>query len=349
MKFRSPIILSCELLAFTARSVNNAGMEGTVESEHDNCLQPIQDYLGVEALHISNTTQRAQQACVENVTIEELIKDNVDLQMNNDNAIKTAADMNNNQLVKNLFDNGCKSFEVIEYILKTAAKNGNLDLVRFAYGRGFSTQDLRDIAIAEAVLYGHLGIVEELFVNDIFDSRSMVLCAYFYELAQIKGFTDIKFFFEDKAKKFESEKYDTLIWVASYFGHIDVVEHLLENGADVHSTDEKPIRCASRRGHTNVVELLLSRGANVHTFCDEALRWACKNGHTGVVRLLLQNEANVHADGDWAIRWACEYGHIDVVKILIEYGADMHVENDWPLRWASYNGHGNVVKLLFEY
>lgn len=47
-----------------------------------------------------------------------------------------------------------------------------------------------------------------------------------------------------------------------------------------------------RYGHKDVVELLLNHGADVHACNDQALRWAAENGHTQTVSLLLEHGAD---------------------------------------------------------
>jgi ankyrin repeat protein len=70
-------------------------------------------------------------------------------------------------------------------------------------------------------------------------------------------------------------------------GRKEVVQLLLNAGADVHAEDDLAIRLASVRGHTEVVQLLLNAGADVHARNDEAIRLASKWGRTEVVQLLL--------------------------------------------------------------
>ena len=48
-------------------------------------------------------------------------------------------------------------------------------------------------------------------------------------------------------------------------GHLDIVDILIEHGADIHDRNDNghdPLISASIGGHVNVVEFLLSKGAN---------------------------------------------------------------------------------------
>ncbi|CAI8051151.1 Ankyrin repeat and KH domain-containing protein CBG24701, partial [Geodia barretti] len=58
------------------------------------------------------------------------------------------------------------------------------------------------------------------------------------------------------------------LYVASQEGHSDVVDILLEAGADVHQATTKsgavPLGIAAQQGHTETVQRLLKAGANVN-------------------------------------------------------------------------------------
>lgn len=67
---------------------------------------------------------------------------------------------------------------------------------------------------------------------------------------------------------FSTEAWLIQDWPFSGFGRKDVVEHLLECGADVHARDDGgliPLHNACSFGHAEVVHLLLSRGADANS------------------------------------------------------------------------------------
>ena len=130
---------------------------------------------------------------------------------------------------------------------------------------------------------------------------------------------------------------------------VEVVERLIQEGADVHACEDVALKWASADGHFEVIKLLLRHGVDVHAQKDVALRWASNNGHLEVVKLLFEHGADVHAYKDVALRWASRNGHTKVVKLLLERGADVPASKNEALRLASYNGHIKVVKLLEEW
>ena len=87
--------------------------------------------------------------------------------------------------------------------------------------------------------------------------------------------------------------YDTPLCVASEKGHKDVVQLLLDRGADPNKADKgrwTPLHEAALRGHKDVVQLLLARGADPHRTTldsqDTPLRFAQIRGHKNVVKIL---------------------------------------------------------------
>ncbi|MFP3959317.1 MAG: ankyrin repeat domain-containing protein [Spirochaetaceae bacterium] len=118
-----------------------------------------------------------------------------------------------------------------------------------------------------------------------------------------------------------------------------------------------PLHWAARRGHEQVVELLLERGANVDA--QDALGRTPLHvavGHPAVVRLLLENGAAVDSRDHLsntplhrAVRTP------EVVEALIEAGADVRAENiagdtalDVAMRYGSSRRNLRVVERLVE-
>ena len=116
---------------------------------------------------------------------------------------------------------------------------------------------------------------------------------------------------------------ETALWKASEGGHTEIVKLLLDKGADVNVADcgVTALWKASEGGHTEIVKLLLDKGADVST-CNyndmTALCIATRNGHTEIVRLLLDGGANVHHYGNQtALCVASKYGYTEIVELLI--------------------------------
>ena len=148
-------------------------------------------------------------------------------------------------------------------------------------------------------------------------------------------------------------------------GRLDVVNLLIDHpGVQLDITTDAgdtPLHAASMRNHVDIVQRLLEAGADIHR-CDRkgytALNFAVNNGNADLVRILLQNKAahdTTEHDGWQPLAFACESGHLDVVQLLLEHGADPNyvkvIENkrsNSALALAARNGFVKIVQCLLD-
>lgn len=170
---------------------------------------------------------------------------------------------------------------------------------------------------------------------------------------------------------------------AAYMGHKEIVEILLNAGADVNhkvarkkfhgknfmqifSLQDKDGRtalsvtcmCSSVAiDHTNVARLLLERGADVQ--CQDnngktPLLCAASDGRLDLCRLLLAFNADVdHSDGHQCtpLLSAASMGHGIIIDLLLANGAGLDMidaEGRTVLTVAAAYGSAGVVKMLLE-
>jgi ankyrin repeat domain-containing protein 17 len=109
---------------------------------------------------------------------------------------------------------------------------------------------------------------------------------------------------------------------------------LLDENAmlNVHSDSnmDSPLTFACWKGHIDVVELLLNRGAELEHRTKEGftpLMFAALGGHTAVADCLLKRNASVNvpsgSNNDIPLTSACWKGHRDVVELLLKYKSDL--------------------------
>jgi hypothetical protein len=93
---------------------------------------------------------------------------------------------------------------------------------------------------------------------------------------------------------------------------------LLEERVDPSALNNQAVHVAAFYGHLSIVERLL-QDKRVDPSADDnaAVRWASQKGHLAVVERLLQDErVDPTARDNYAVRWAAHYGHFAVVDRL---------------------------------
>ena len=118
---------------------------------------------------------------------------------------------------------------------------------------------------------------------------------------------------------------------------------------------------AAEIGNTNLLQLLLEHGADVnradvgqHTKGCTALMWAAYSGSYGSVKLLLASGADVNAKniaGITPLMWAAYKGHTLVARLLLRWGAWINAQDasgSTPLIEAVRGGRDMMVFLLLK-
>ncbi|KAI1180558.1 hypothetical protein F4777DRAFT_252914 [Nemania sp. FL0916] len=159
----------------------------------------------------------------------------------------------------------------------------------------------------------------------------------------------------------DSDGATPLSWAAR-FGHGDIVELLLEKGANVHTPDtlgRTPLSWAAAYGQLLVVRFLIERGANVNHECSRGwgpLAWAIASPQTAVAiaQMLLANGANVDSR-DYLGRSPLYHAAIEkdstLCQVLISGGADIDARDDvgrTPLSIAAGFNKEYTARLLLD-
>ncbi|CEJ87161.1 hypothetical protein VHEMI04323 [[Torrubiella] hemipterigena] len=143
---------------------------------------------------------------------------------------------------------------------------------------------------------------------------------------------------------------------------LDVVKVLLDYGIDINVSHDligraSPIFVASMAGHCELIQLLIDKGADISAMDNEGnvpLHFASSFQKVEATRVLLDNGAEIQAtndEGETALHLACKDGHLDVVELLLKNGADVNAldnQGRTPLFQASVEGHINVTEVLLN-
>ncbi|RYO58326.1 hypothetical protein AA0116_g7349 [Alternaria tenuissima] len=152
----------------------------------------------------------------------------------------------------------------------------------------------------------------------------------------------------------------TPLHLAAKYGHVKIVDLLLEYGVDVNlhcETSHTALSLAAEGSHKETVALLLDKGADVNApsgHRGNAITVASSRGNKEMVEFLLEKGADVNATpvgGDSALQLASATGHKEIVEHLIGRGADVHAQGSFygnGVQAASLGGHKEILELLIE-
>jgi ankyrin repeat protein len=156
------------------------------------------------------------------------------------------------------------------------------------------------------------------------------------------------------------------IHYAAYNGDLEKVKEIIEmdpNEINVKDRlDFTPLHLASGKGHSEIVEFLLNHGADIESemFDREtpllvAARFAGHDGKYETIKTLLEHGAKVnHKDkhGRTALHYAAMYSGKEVMNLLISYGADVNAKEEYqitPLHQAAMLNNIEAAKALVEH
>jgi len=159
---------------------------------------------------------------------------------------------------------------------------------------------------------------------------------------------------------------NTALIEASKGGHLEVVEYLVDNGADVNVESEHgwtALLVASLDGHIEVIKYLVEKGADINhqerVYYNTALQLASQMGRIEIVEYLIRNGADTskmtivdYVNCGWflKVKEAIESGENPNQRIQRPYddGRGTIEESNTLLINASLFGHVEIVKYLLE-
>lgn len=149
----------------------------------------------------------------------------------------------------------------------------------------------------------------------------------------------------------------TALNIAAFNGNTEIVNELLERGADLSIGDidgSQPIHCAAINGSIEVVELLRRKGASINDKDDNGatpLSFATGRRHTDLIRYLIESGAdlNIRDIDDMTVLFLAST--LEIAELLVENGANINVRSRsgvTPLHSAVWRGWTDVVQFLLE-
>ena len=141
---------------------------------------------------------------------------------------------------------------------------------------------------------------------------------------------------------------------------IDEVKELIDQGAEIDVVYEggpifTSLIWASGNGYTDVVEYLIEKGANINQKMREdvtPLMWACVKKQIDIMELLIKKGADINVKdegGDTPLMHASNYGYMNIVEMLVEKGANVNEVTNGKrtaLMKAVMNEHYEIAEYL---
>src|ERR1700760_4782747 len=103
----------------------------------------------------------------------------------------------------------------------------------------------------------------------------------------------------------------SLFTLACQNGDLSIVSQLI-GSVDVHQNNDYAIRCACTIGHYQIVELLIQHGADVNAAAGTPIALAVRNNDINIVKLLVNNNADINIDDDYALCKSIDYNHREI-------------------------------------
>jgi ankyrin repeat protein len=147
---------------------------------------------------------------------------------------------------------------------------------------------------------------------------------------------------------------------AAAAGNMEAARAALDRGAkpDASSGAATALSEAALQGRKDIVELLLDRGADIDHADDQNGQTPLVSAVAGlepdIARMLIERGANVNKaarEGDSPLAVAAITKQASTASLLIERGAEIETKNaegDTPLMYAGKSGASDIVKLLME-
>lgn len=220
--------------------------------------------------------------------------------------------------VKKLLDKGFNVQYNYNYALRTAAGNGDRKMVELLLENGADVHQDGNAPLNAAVIGGYIDMVKRLLA-----AKSSVHGREdaFYSAVSNDDNEMLTLLLNNRDSDVPGYKYDGAIAEAVNRNNVEAVRlfskyNLISN---VYGVLDDMLNVAVEKGNVEMIQTLLDAGADIHASNDHALESAAANGNNQVVELLLEAGADIHASGDQPLYEAVYNNHDEVVATLLAH------------------------------
>lgn len=136
---------------------------------------------------------------------------------------------------------------------------------------------------------------------------------------------------------------NTVLWIASDGGHIDIVSELIGLGVDVNiqnTRGDTALRQAIQKGFSSIVDVLLDHGADLDVYDksrDNPIILCCRCGQANIMEILLKYDTSrieyymtskAGIDGFDPLHASTEVDKLECIKMCVKYGANLESKTD---------------------
>ncbi|KAG6887046.1 hypothetical protein C0992_001051 [Termitomyces sp. T32_za158] len=232
--------------------------------------------------------------------------------------------------------------------LLTAAKSGKLGILEFLASKEKNVHVTRKSKTIEHNIEGmneDLQAIEwqirnnaELDITDDNKATSLLRAARFGKIEVVKLLAS-----KGQDVNTRAKDQNTPLHVSAENGHLDTVQWLFENGAQIDARSKAYL-------YYNYTEILAFKD----NYKNTALHLSAGNGHLNTVKWLIKNGAQIDAKNNnqaTSLLRAARFGKLEVVKFLASEGQDVNTRaknQDTPLHVSAENGYLDIVQWLVE-
>ena len=152
-----------------------------------------------------------------------------------------------------------------------------------------------------------------------------------------------------------------LLYMAARDGNLNIIKQLNNSGLPIHDREynfagEWALSCSIIGGHLNVVQYLVDDGADLLDNYCKAMVLACSNGRLNIVKYIYETTGVFYdAQGLSPMIVSCKSGHLDIIKYIHKNRNNSNIENIFMLdiKWTLINtainyGYLEILKYLHK-